>query len=987
MSHISHPPSLSDPSGVSYPLGPQLFEGGEGKIYAVVGAPDLVAKVYDKPGTSERSAKLREMINRSTPDLLKFAAWPKVTLHERSGDPVAGFVMPKLLDCHEIHNLYAVGDRKKMFPGTDWRFLAHAARNCALAFESVHLLGHVIGDVNPKNVFVTDRALIRLVDCDSFQIRARDQRVFRCGVGMPDFTPPELHGSDLKKTDRTADHDRFGLAVLIFSLLMMGRHPFAGCYSGPGDLLPGQAVREQRYAYSPQAASWQMAAPPNTVPINELSPRIAAMFERAFAPSRQPGSRDRPTAREWKVVLHDFMSSLVECKSIKTHVYPPQAGGCPWCRIATRIRSDFFPGPSKGLGLPTLDIDKIWAEIERLVASVTGYARPSVPSNLGRPLSSHIPRKRPTAPTLVLPQRPSLPPPSLPPKQVAPPLQLPPRPSVPDLVSPAPPVLPPLEPPRRPVTEPSGRPDNRSTYEFLDEREYRTKDTEPSGRPDNPWMPRIMITTSSWPVTEPSGRPDNRSSWPPVPDLVSPAPPVLPPLELPPRPVIEPPVFPPIPTYVEPRMPTFQNLSFDVPLILSGSLALIGIFAGLFHRFAGFSILCCSFTSFLQIMFTQRRRYLESQRRHEAICDRLEERASAEYRDQIEKHETACEAIRRDHASREEELLRPFDEKCRRLQKSWAEIRLKLIEGYQAECSALIHEHEGRVAQILAPYEAECNERKEKHRRLEESLQSADRERCRRIVEEHRARESELLREYEVEKQRRHDAFRKEEANWIPQAADWDKEFKARTDALLETRGRLKSTEEQEMNTVRDLTYWLRITRDELAVARSDYVAARKEHQNDLVVLKAGLSVRRKQEYLKNELVVNAGLPGVNMDQLKNLVNSGIKSAYDVDRLNSPTKIPGIGPKTITKLLVWRKVVEGRFRLSIGDLSPQERQAVDARYAGRLSTLTDTLEEGKCGLQRTLKSREVQRAGALAHISALIVRANQAEVDLQMMET
>ena len=84
--------------------------------------------------------------------------------------------MPKVVGCKEIHHLYSVAQRKRDYPEADWRFLTHAALNCAIAFEEVHRHGHVIGDVNQKNVMVSNKAIVQFVDCDSFQVRARERK-------------------------------------------------------------------------------------------------------------------------------------------------------------------------------------------------------------------------------------------------------------------------------------------------------------------------------------------------------------------------------------------------------------------------------------------------------------------------------------------------------------------------------------------------------------------------------------------------------------------------------------------------------------------------------------------------------------------------------------------------------------------------------------------------------------------------------------------
>jgi DNA-binding helix-hairpin-helix protein with protein kinase domain len=52
-----------------------------------------------------------------------------------------------------------------------------------------------VSDVNQSNFLVNDQALATLVDTDSFQVRDPDgSKVYRCPVGTPDYTPPEMQG-------------------------------------------------------------------------------------------------------------------------------------------------------------------------------------------------------------------------------------------------------------------------------------------------------------------------------------------------------------------------------------------------------------------------------------------------------------------------------------------------------------------------------------------------------------------------------------------------------------------------------------------------------------------------------------------------------------------------------------------------------------------------------------------------------------------------
>ena len=232
------------------------------------------------------------MAEMASIDLTAFAAWPLEVLHDGKPQNVCGIVLPRIDRHDEIHKLYSPAHRKIEYPDKDWSFLAHAAMNCAAAFDAIHAKGHVIGDVNQGNVLVSQRGTVFLIDCDSFQVCARG-RTFLCEVGVPQFTAPELQGQSFRGMTRTANHDRFGLALMIFHLLMMGRHPFAGRYLGDGDMPIEQAIAEYRFAFSRDAARLEMAAPPQTLPLERITPRLAPLFEQAFS-ARQPAARQSP---------------------------------------------------------------------------------------------------------------------------------------------------------------------------------------------------------------------------------------------------------------------------------------------------------------------------------------------------------------------------------------------------------------------------------------------------------------------------------------------------------------------------------------------------------------------------------------------------------------------------------------------------------------------------------------------------------------------
>jgi DNA-binding helix-hairpin-helix protein with protein kinase domain len=268
------------------------------KLQSVRRGP-LVAKVYHNPVTSEKVGKLEAMCRIATPELTRVAAWPTTLLRDSPTGRVVGFLQPRATG-REIHELYGYQSRDRLFPKADWRFLIHAAMNCAAAVETVHAHGHVIGDVNSKNVWVRETATISLVDCDSFQVVDGNRR-YLCEVGTDFYTPPELQGKPFRETERTRNHDCFGLAVLVFQVLFMARHPYSGVYLGTGEMPIERAISEHRFVFGRNAAAAQMQPPPFSPELSCVSPEVRTLFERAF--DKQAAIASRPQASEWRQCL------------------------------------------------------------------------------------------------------------------------------------------------------------------------------------------------------------------------------------------------------------------------------------------------------------------------------------------------------------------------------------------------------------------------------------------------------------------------------------------------------------------------------------------------------------------------------------------------------------------------------------------------------------------------------------------------------------
>jgi len=353
------PPVVVDAEGRVLRLGRKLGQGGEGAVFELEGQPEIAAKIHHQPLTPLRAEKIRVMSAMRTEQIARLAAWPTSLLSLPSGTPI-GLTMPKVTGHKDIHNLYSPKSRRTEFAGADWRFLIRVAANLSRAVATIHDARSVIADINHSGVLVSQDARVRLIDCDSFQI-VDGGRTYLCDVGVPTFTPPELQGLLFAEIVRTPNHDNFGLAVLIFLTLFMGRHPFAGRYLGLGEMPIERAIGEGRFAYGADCATFQMERPPGAPSLAIVSPAVAALFERAFA--RESRDRGRPTAAEWADALESLEGQLRQCAFSPAHWHFGGLQACPWCRMeaATGVAL-FSPTVSSGAAAH-FDIDSFWRRV------------------------------------------------------------------------------------------------------------------------------------------------------------------------------------------------------------------------------------------------------------------------------------------------------------------------------------------------------------------------------------------------------------------------------------------------------------------------------------------------------------------------------------------------------------------------------------------------------------------------------------------------
>lgn len=356
-------------NGNNFDLGTRIGKGGEGEIYTVEKIPDLALKIYTTKDRLSKESKIQAMISLGLSSKSSLVSFPISIVRNHDGN-FLGFAM-KLVNGHKpLHDLYAPGSRKIHFPQADYRFLVRTVVNISKAVATVHNSGCVIGDINHSSMLISSKATVALIDADSFQI-SRGQDQFLCKVGVPEYTPPELQGINLSSIQRTSNHDAFGLAIIIFQILFMGRHPFVGSVRR-GEIPPlHENIKNFKYVYT-EHQNVGMDQPPGTPLISDFSPKLASLFDKAFL---KDNSTARPTAENWINVLEELEQTLVKCDDNPLHFIPRDASECAWCEMEQQLSTILFLpyysltfGGNQGVdpGSINFNIDHIWRQIETI---------------------------------------------------------------------------------------------------------------------------------------------------------------------------------------------------------------------------------------------------------------------------------------------------------------------------------------------------------------------------------------------------------------------------------------------------------------------------------------------------------------------------------------------------------------------------------------------------------------------------------------------
>jgi hypothetical protein len=324
-------------------LGAELGRGGEAAIYRLASKPGQAAKIYHREARAGYDQKLAWMQGHPPADPTRAQghaaiAWPNDLLYDGSGKLV-GYTMVQVQNAVPLLQVFNPRLRAKTLPSFNRRYLHRTARNLAAALGALHDSGYIVGDLNESNVMVTPTALITLIDADSFQVQRRigaKPMLYPCPVGRAEYTPPELQGKTFAETARLPEHDRFGLAVLIFQLLLEGNHPFRAQWKGAGDPPPVEdRIRDGHWPYAAKPGL-PITPPPGAPTLDVLHPGLADLARQCFIEGYANPAR-RPAPEAWQRAIAAAEKALVPCRN--GHVYSRHLRHCPDCEASRQRKA------------------------------------------------------------------------------------------------------------------------------------------------------------------------------------------------------------------------------------------------------------------------------------------------------------------------------------------------------------------------------------------------------------------------------------------------------------------------------------------------------------------------------------------------------------------------------------------------------------------------------------------------------------------------
>lgn len=296
-------------------LGKRLGGGGEGDVYETTDGT-LVAKVY-KPQctTSHKRDKLQLMLDHRA--ACRGVCFPQALLYNNRQEFV-GYLMPRARG-HELQSLFTKPVMQQSFPNWKKADLVQLCLTIVQKVKCLHRMNLILGDINANNILAVSPKEVYFVDTDSYQVQD-----YPCPVGKELFTAPEIMGRNYAEFLRTLEHENFALAVLLFMVLMLGKHPYSQQDGGS----PADNIRSGMFPYAAGELKGKNAPKGDWVYMwSHLSRSLKDSFYSVFQKGAEhytPSHRLKDT--DWERLLGSYLNGLrngmLEVDSMSNDLYP-----------------------------------------------------------------------------------------------------------------------------------------------------------------------------------------------------------------------------------------------------------------------------------------------------------------------------------------------------------------------------------------------------------------------------------------------------------------------------------------------------------------------------------------------------------------------------------------------------------------------------------------------------------------------------------------
>ncbi len=293
--HCNVGDKVYDREGQPILLTEKISTGAEGIVFRT-DDPACVAKIYHAGVITP--LRWRKLIHMTEQGINATGiCWPSRLLYTYNKVPV-GFLM-QVGSGHTMRSVFDGPDAiMSQYPEWNRLDVVKVALRVLEKLMYLHIHGVIIGDIQLKNMMMKDTDHVYLIDMDSVQIEDMP-----CPVGTEEFTSPELWDFSFSDVLRRPVHEDFSCAILVFSILFCGQHPYSQRF---GKETLREEIMDRSFPYASASSGESL------VPIggydkiwDAMTPELRSMFVEAF----RKGVRYEPI--EWYVAVLEYKKQLI----------------------------------------------------------------------------------------------------------------------------------------------------------------------------------------------------------------------------------------------------------------------------------------------------------------------------------------------------------------------------------------------------------------------------------------------------------------------------------------------------------------------------------------------------------------------------------------------------------------------------------------------------------------------------------------------------